>query len=537
MSKIAFIAWLPVVLVAGSVAAAPPKLESLFPAGTARGCELVVKANGSFSNWPVQVWVDRPGLQIQAAEEKGDLRINVDADAPCGVYWLRLYSDEGASALRPFLVGTLAEVTEQEPNDGIGQSQQLPASVTVNGRLEKMGDVDGFAMKLQAGQRLVASLQANTTLGSPMDGVLQICSEPGFVLQQNDDARGLDPLLTFVAPQAGTYIVRTFAFPSTANGTIGFAGSSSYIYRLTLTTGGFLDHALPLAIPRGESVDLKLFGWNIPPEARLLLIEANTSRDSVEVFHPRLASTLLLALVGQPCLEVRESSSPEQPQTIELPSTISGRIESAGDEDVFEFSGVKGQKVVFRAESDSLGYLLDPLLVLSDSAGKELARVDDTDGRDAVLRLTLPTDGPYRLLFRDVHGHGGLRYAYRLTARQEQPDFTIKLAADSFVLTPGESLEISLAIGRLEGFSNEIQISACGLPEGVTAESVKSEATGDSSKSVKLVLRSDLGPAAVGTVQIIGTEIGGAKIQRTATYSLGATPRRGKDIWLTVSKK
>ena len=521
---------------AGLATAAPPKLETLFPAGAKRGCEAEVTADGSFSSWPVRAWVDRPGLQIQPGKQKGNLRISVDPDASCGVYYLRLYSDEGCSSLRPFLVGTLAEIAEQEPNDEIKQAQHLSASVTVNGRLKKSGDVDGFAIKLEAGQQLVASLQANTSLGSPMDGVLQICSQRGFVLQQNDDARGLDPLLSFAAPRAGTYIVRTFAFPSTPNGTIGFAGSSAYVYRLTLTTGGYLDHSLPLAIPRGESTELKLFGWNIGPDVKPLLIVGQANRDWVEVFHPQLASTLLLPQVVMPCLVADKSSSPGQPQPVELPINVSGRIESGRDEDVFEFTGRQGQKVICRAESDALGYLLDPLLILSDSSGKELSRVDDTKrARDSVLRATLPAEAKYRISIRDVHGQGGLRYAYRLTVREEQPDFTLTVAADSFVLTPSTPLEIPVAIGRLEGFASELRIEATSLPEGVTAEAVKSAVKGDSSKSVKLVLKAGSGTSA-GTIQIHGTEIGGREIRRNATYSLSATPRRGKDVWLTVLK-
>ena len=41
---------------------------------------------------------------------------------------------------------------------------------------------------------IVAVMDANRTLGSPMDGLLQVVSPRGFVLAQNDDSNGLDPL-------------------------------------------------------------------------------------------------------------------------------------------------------------------------------------------------------------------------------------------------------------------------------------------------------------------------------------------------------
>src|SRR5581483_12149891 len=146
--------------------AAPPTLTYLFPAGAQQGKSVVLTAGGSFERWPVQVWVDRKGLDIKPAQDKkGQLTATVAADATPGTYWLRLYDEQGASALRPFLVGTLPEVLEQEPNDDPQKPQVLPSSsVVVNGRLERTGDVDSFAVLLHKGETLVASVEANRTL-------------------------------------------------------------------------------------------------------------------------------------------------------------------------------------------------------------------------------------------------------------------------------------------------------------------------------------------------------------------------------------
>src|SRR5262249_36007488 len=138
------------------------------------------------------------------------------------------------------------------------------AAVVVNGRLEKQGDVDGFALRLAKGQTLVASVLANRGLGSPMDAVLQVASADGFVLDQNNDYHGLDPQLVFTAPADGTYVVRTFAFPAVPDSGIRFAGGETFIYRLTLTTGGFAEYAYPLAVPRADPGQVELVGWNIP---------------------------------------------------------------------------------------------------------------------------------------------------------------------------------------------------------------------------------------------------------------------------------
>ena len=98
----------------------------------------------------------------------------------------------------------------------------------------------------------MADVLANQVLKSPMDAVLQIASAEGFLLAQADDSPGLDPRLVFTAPEAGDYFVRIFAFPETPNSSIRYAGGNDYLYRLTLTTGPYLHHTLPLAFKPGS---------------------------------------------------------------------------------------------------------------------------------------------------------------------------------------------------------------------------------------------------------------------------------------------
>ena len=143
-----------------------------------------------------------------------------------------------------------------------------------------------------------------------MDSVLQVCElvsrqsssvtgcatpqVEAFVAAQNHDAIGLDPQLAFTAPRDGQYLVRLFAFPSEPDSSIRFAGGDSYLYRLTLTTGGFLDHALPLAVgPEAGSV--RLGGWNLPAELAVLSVPAAAQATDPlleRVFHPDLAGAM-----------------------------------------------------------------------------------------------------------------------------------------------------------------------------------------------------------------------------------------------------
>src|SRR5262245_2799105 len=108
-----------------SARAAAAKLDHLFPAGAARGTTATGAAGGSFDKWPLQGWCDRSGIAVAAAEDKGKLSVTVPADATPGVSWIRLYDAEGATTLKPFVVGTLPEIIEVEPNNEYAKPQAL----------------------------------------------------------------------------------------------------------------------------------------------------------------------------------------------------------------------------------------------------------------------------------------------------------------------------------------------------------------------------------------------------------------------------
>jgi hypothetical protein len=528
-----------------SLYAAPPKVNYLFPPGGQRGQTVVATAAGEFSTWPVQVWADRPGLTIEAEKDKGKFKVTIAPDAAPGVVWLRAFNDEGAASLRPFVVGTLPEIEETEPNDAPSKPQAIAQSVVVNGRLAKNDDVDGFGVELKQGQTLSAALLANTTLGSPMDAVLQVCElverrgqTEAFVLGQNHDAVLLDPELTFTAPRDGKYLVRVFAFPSEPNSSIAFAGADNYLYRLTLTTGGLVDHALPLVVSNKQPTEVKLFGVNLPLEGVPLTIAPNAV-SHVTAALPDQAGTALLEVTEKPSVVAINSSSPEQPQAVELPAVVSGRLAHDRSRQTFAFQAAKGSKVRVVCESRTLGFPLQASLRVTDASGKRLMKGEPKGPRDDTdLVFTSPADGRYLVTVADLHGRGGLRFVYRLAIEPVQPDFAVTLAADSFVLPADKPLEIPVTIDRRDGFAESIEIKAVDLPAGVTAEAIISAPQGDTAKSVKLMLKrgENVAPASQ-RIRIVTTSQGATPQERTATFSLG-TPLSGDSsaVWLTVGK-
>ena len=48
--------------------------------------------------------------------------------------------------------------------------------------------------------------------------------------------------------------MRLFAFPSVPDASVRFAGGERFIYRLTMTTSAYAEHAWPLAVRRGKAM-------------------------------------------------------------------------------------------------------------------------------------------------------------------------------------------------------------------------------------------------------------------------------------------
>jgi hypothetical protein len=511
--------------------AAPPAVTTLFPAGAQRGTTVEVTASGTFERWPVQAWVSGRGVDVKATTDKGKLTVIVAADAVPGTYFLRLFDDQGASSLRPFLVGTLPEVREREPNDDPKSPQRLDGSCVINGKLEKAGDVDGFAIDCRQGQTLVAALEANATLGSPMDAVLQIVSPDGFVLAQDNDTHGLDPFLAFPVPKDGTYVVRAFAFPATPDSGIRFAGGDAFIYRLTVTTAGYADYVWPLAVPRFKPGTVEVIGWNLPEAAKQLRVRPRVNSDTATLAHRDLANPFQVRVEPHACF-VKPVG--DEPFALAVPGSVTSRLDRPNAIDTYTFSATKGQALAIRVEAESLGLPLVAALRVTDDSGKELAKADPPGfGKDPELTFTPPQDGTYRLTVRDIFDHGGPRCAYRLRLTRPEPDFALALKAERFNIEPAKTLDIPVTVQRLNGFAGDIALEIDSLPEGVAAEWVE-VTKGAAQATLKLSAASDA--FGTGPIRVIGT----SKLERghrqNATAPLAEFGTTTADVWLTVTR-
>ena len=156
-------------------------------------------------------------------------------DAKPGVHWIAARKGGLLSNRVPFLLDTLPECFEQEPNNDPAHAQMVKLPVIVNGRINRPGDWDVFQFTGHAGETIVAEVTARR-LDSPLDSVLKLTDAAGKLLALNDDHEDVeagldthdaDSYLWVKLPADGSYYVHL--------GDTACQGGEEYTYRLRLS--------------------------------------------------------------------------------------------------------------------------------------------------------------------------------------------------------------------------------------------------------------------------------------------------------------
>ena len=133
-----------------------------------------------------------------------------------------------------FMVDTLPEAFEKEPNNSPAAAQRVKLPIIMNGRIDQPGDWDVFRFQGRAGQAIVAEVYARR-LDSPLDSVLKLTDAKGQQLAFNDDYD--DPGAGLETHHADSRILTTLPATGTYFLYLGDAqqkGGPEYAYRLRI---------------------------------------------------------------------------------------------------------------------------------------------------------------------------------------------------------------------------------------------------------------------------------------------------------------
>lgn len=113
--------------------------------------------------------------------------------------------------------------------------------------------------------------------------------------------------------------------------------------------------------------------------------------------------------------QAADNLSAEQAQTLMLPTAVEGTVGSL-QRRYFRFEAREGQRIALEVYARRLGSALDPLVVLSNVGGRQLATADDTPGLGGDCQLVhhCATTGAYIVEVRDIRYRGGDEFPFHL---------------------------------------------------------------------------------------------------------------------------
>ncbi|MCA9218786.1 MAG: hypothetical protein KDA71_00585, partial [Planctomycetales bacterium] len=224
--------WLaPVLLVMGLMAVAWPsaalaqlpatRLAQLFPSGSQVGASTEVVIAGNDLDDVKELHFSHPGITAQPkmAEpgpfDKGPVAVpntfvvSVAGNVPPGLYEARAVGRYGISNPRAFVVTELKQASEVEQNNEPEQATELAWPGEIAGRGDQNGDVDYFKFTAKPNERIIINCLARR-IDSRMDPLLVIYDAAGRELQSTREGMRGDPVLDFIVPAAGDYLLKVF---------------------------------------------------------------------------------------------------------------------------------------------------------------------------------------------------------------------------------------------------------------------------------------------------------------------------------------
>lgn len=102
------------------------------------------------------------------------------------------------------------------------------------------------------------------------------------------------------------------------------------------------------------------------------------------------------------------------------PVVVEAAFQKPQDADVYRLEGKAGEKYRIEVQAGRFGSPADALLTLFDADGRTVATGEPAaDGKDQLLRVTLPRDGAYFVSVLEGFDQGGPMFVYRLAVRRE----------------------------------------------------------------------------------------------------------------------
>ena len=210
---------------------------------------------------------------------------------------------------------------------------------------------------------------------------------------------------------------------------------------------------------------------------------------------------------GPVVVEKEPNDRPDAPQSLPGPCEVAGKIDKRDDRDWYQFPMKKGEVYTIEVFGDRIGSPADFYFAVKPADPKAGLMGENDDNAEMLhptefytrnsdpqpFRLEAKADGQFLVMVssRDAGTEYGPRHLYRLRITPEKPDFRLIVMpstsdrAEGVVARTDGQESFDVFIWRLDGFNSAIELSAEGLPAGVTCPK---QTIGPGQKMAALVL-------------------------------------------------
>src|SRR5579884_2153483 len=219
-----------------------PRLDSVFPFGGRAGTDVEVNVSGEALDEPQQLLFSNTSITASAVMTKPDrfypdprpvpnrFVVHVGNGVPPGSYEVWIANRLGVSNARTFFVGSVPETIKTKPNHEPKAAIDVAIDSVADGTCEPQ-QRDFYRFEAKKGQRLVIHSTAQYA-SERLDAVIALADADGKVLREVHD-----PL---------------------------WQGGAQYSYRMSLSTGPWIEFVDPPFVAWGSSVPCVLYGYNLP---------------------------------------------------------------------------------------------------------------------------------------------------------------------------------------------------------------------------------------------------------------------------------
>ncbi len=410
------------------------QFEEIFPAGGAANSTVEVSILGNNLDETDKLWFSHPGITSKqklsernpfdetALPLENTFLVTIAANVPAGRYETRSHGKYGLSNPRSFMVGSVGDVSEVEPNGGNdipvwsevdeGENKKVltnPASeltlpATVNGKSNTAADVDWFRFEGTAKARLLINGFAKR-IDSKIDLSITLYNADGSIVAESRIGAGSDPLIDAILPTDGVYFVKIHdALYRTGTG---------FYYRFSIGSQPHIDFIFPPAgelgtnnkytvygcnLPGGVRTDLKVDGYPLEKVETQIAVSANGTdklvfpsllgphQGGMDGFEFRIgkgkdrSNPLLMTVATAPVvLEQDNNDRAEDPQKLSPPCEVAGKFYPQRDADWFSFEAKKDETWILDVISQRLGLQTDASLLVQRVSVDDKGETNITD--------------------------------------------------------------------------------------------------------------------------------------------------------------